>query len=77
MYQYIVPQSMKRFWFDCFDFLFIYFFIDIDILLICLDRKFRSHGHVLKSDNTNSTDYDLQLSTMRHLQALVSFANYK
>lgn len=26
MYQYIVPQSMKRFWFDCFDFLFIYFF---------------------------------------------------
>lgn len=55
----------------------IFFFIDIDILLICLDRKFRSHGHVLKSDNTNSTDYDLQLSTMRHLQALVSFANYK
>lgn len=24
----------------------IFFFIDIDILLICLDRKFRSHGHV-------------------------------
>lgn len=68
---------MKRFWFDCFDFYSYIFFIDIDILLICLDRKFRSHGHVLKPVNTNSTDYDLQLSTMRHLQALVSFANYK
>lgn len=50
---------MKRFWFDCFDFLFIYFFIDIDILFICFDRKFRLYGYVLKLDNINFIDYDL------------------
>lgn len=38
MYQYIVPQSMKRFWFDCFDVLFIYFFLLIYYLFVLIEN---------------------------------------